>query len=147
MVWYGMVDVCDGYLAAKASESSSWVFGLDFIGYNFLSSILYSKFSPLRSVRSRCCTFSSVQFSSVQMKCCGLLLRFTKGIYWATGLFLRTPFTEGCAGANKKASPPGRYQEQTSKQRCTFRPTTFSSVQFSSACSTHCWVVAAVLDF
>ena len=29
-----------------------------------------------------------------------------KGIHWATGLFLRTPFTEGCAGANKKASPP-----------------------------------------
>ena len=46
--------------------------------------------------------------------------------------FLRTPFTEGCAGANKKASPPGRHQEQASKQRCTFRPTTFSSVQFSS---------------
>ena len=57
------------------------------------------------------------------------LPRFTKGIYWATGLFLRTPFTEGCAGANKKASPPGRHQEQASKQRCTFRPTTFSSVQ------------------
>ena len=38
------------------------------------------------------------------------------------------PFTEGCAGANKKASPPGR------QQRCTFSPTTatFSSVQFSS---------------
>ena len=32
--------------------------------------------------------------------------------------------TEGCAGANKKASPPGR------QQRCTFSPTTFSSVQF-----------------
>ena len=28
-----------------------------------------------------------------------------KGIYWAAGLFLRTPFTEGCAGANKKAAP------------------------------------------
>ena len=60
------------------------------------------------------------------------LPRFIKGIYWATGLFLRTPFTEGCAGANKKASPPGRHQEQASKQRCTFSPTTFSSVQFSS---------------
>ena len=59
------------------------------------------------------------------------LPRFIKGIYWATGLFLRTPFTEGCAGGNKKASPPGRYREQASKQRCTFRPTTFSSVQFS----------------
>ena len=41
------------------------------------------------------------------------------------GSFLRTPFTEGCAGANKKASPPGR------KKHCTFRATTFSSVQFS----------------
>ena len=51
--------------------------------------------------------------------------RFIKGIYWATGLFLRTPFMEGCAGANKKALPPGRQQEQASKQRCTF-----SSVQF-----------------
>ena len=30
-----------------------------------------------------------------------------------------------------KASAPGRHQEQASKQRCTFRPTTFSSVQFS----------------
>ena len=30
---------------------------------------------------------------------------------------------EGCAGANEKASPPGR------QQRCTFRPTTFSSVR------------------
>ena len=59
------------------------------------------------------------------------LPRFIKGIYWATGLFLRTPFTEGCAGANKKASPPGRQQEQASKQRCTFRPhyVQFSSVQ------------------
>ena len=26
---------------------------------------------------------------------------------------------------------PGRHQEQAPKQRCTFRPTTFSSVQFS----------------
>ena len=32
---------------------------------------------------------------------------------------------------NKKASPPGRHQEQESKQRCTFRPTTFSSVRSS----------------
>ena len=37
------------------------------------------------------------------------LPRFIKGIYWATGLFLKTPFTERCAGANKKASPPGRH--------------------------------------
>ena len=42
------------------------------------------------------------------------------------------PFYLGCAGANKKASPPGRHQEQAPKQRCTCRPTTFSSVQFSS---------------
>ena len=46
----------------------------------------------------------SVQFSSVQTN---------------------APFTEGCAGANKKASPPGRHQEQAPTQRCTFRPTTF----------------------
>ena len=46
---------------------------------------------------------------------------------------MTTPFTEGCPGANNKASPPGRHQEQAPKQRCTFRPTTFSSVQFSSA--------------
>ena len=30
---------------------------------------------------------------------------------------------------NNKASPPGRHQEQAPKQRCTFSPTTFSSVQ------------------
>ena len=35
-------------------------------------------------------------------------------------------------GANKKASPPGRHQEPASKQRCTFSPTTFSSVQFKA---------------
>ena len=33
-------------------------------------------------------------------------------------------------GVNNKASPPGRHQEQAPKQRCTFSPTTFSSVQF-----------------
>ena len=55
-----------------------------------------------------------------------------EGIYWATGLSLTTPFTEGRLGVNNKASPPGRHQEQAPKQRCTFRPTTFSSVQFSS---------------
>ena len=43
--------------------------------------------------------------------------------------------TEGCAGANENASPPGRHQEQASKQRCTFSHTTFSSVQFSSVLS------------
>ena len=54
---------------------------------------------------------------------------FAEGIYWATGLSLTTPFTEGCPGVNNKASPPGRHQEQAPKQRCTFSPTTFSSVQ------------------
>ena len=46
------------------------------------------------------------------------LPRFAEGIYWATDLSLTTPFTEGCAGAlaNKKASPPGRRQEQAPKQ-------------------------------
>ena len=54
---------------------------------------------------------------------------FAEGTYWATGLSLTTPFTEGRLGVNNKASPPGRHQEQAPKQRCTFRPTTFSSVQ------------------
>ena len=57
---------------------------------------------------------------------------FAEGIRWATGLSLTTPFTEGCPGVNDKASPPGRHQEQAPEQRCTFRPTTFSSVQFDS---------------
>ena len=61
------------------------------------------------------------------------LPRFAEGIYWATGLSLTTPFTEGCPGANDKASPPGRHQEQAPKQRCTFSSTTFSSVQFSDS--------------
>ena len=52
-----------------------------------------------------------------------------EGICWATGSSLTTPFTEGRLGVNDKASPPGRHQEQTPEQRCTFRPTTFSSVQ------------------
>ena len=52
---------------------------------------------------------------------------FAEGIYWATGLSLATPFTEGCPGVNNKASPPGRRQEQAPKQRCTFSSTTFSS--------------------
>ena len=56
---------------------------------------------------------------------------FAEGIYWATGLSLTTPFTEGCPGVNNKASPPGRHQEQAPKQRCTFSSTTFSSVQFN----------------
>ena len=54
-----------------------------------------------------------------------------EGIYWATGLSLTTPFTEGRLGVNNKASPPGRHQEQAPKQRCTFSSTTFSSVQCS----------------
>ena len=62
----------------------------------------------------------------------------TEGIYWATGLSLTTPFTEGRLGVNNKASPPGRHQERAPKQRCTFIPTTSSSVQtyhgFSSVC-------------
>ena len=41
---------------------------------------------------------------------------FADGIYWTTGLSLTTPFTEGCAGVNGKASPPGRHQEQAPKQ-------------------------------
>ena len=52
-----------------------------------------------------------------------------EGIYWATGLSRTTPFTEGRLGVNNKASPPGHHQEKAPKQRCTFRPTTFSSVQ------------------
>ena len=64
--------------------------------------------------------------------CSRSLPRFIEGIYWVTSLFLRTPCTEGCAGANKKASPPGR------QQCCTFSPTTFSSVQFSSFNSVQC---------
>ena len=65
------------------------------------------------------------------------LPRFIKGIYWATGSSLRTPFTEGCAGSELMRKPrplaagAGRHQEQASKQRCTFRLATFSSVQFS----------------
>ena len=76
---------------------------------------------------------SSYQFSPP----CSSVQLFTpvpclaEGIYWATGLSLTTPFTEGRLGVNNKASPPGRHQEQAPRQRCTFRPTTFSSVQFS----------------
>ena len=59
--------------------------------------------------------------------------RFVKGIYWEAGSFLRTSFTEGCAGAsvrfssgaNETASPPGR------QQRCTFSPT-MRSVQYDA---------------
>ena len=48
------------------------------------------------------------------------------------GLFSSATMHQGCAGANDKASPPGRHQEHAPKQRCNFSPTTFSSVQFSS---------------
>ena len=57
---------------------------------------------------------------------------FAEVIHWATGSSLTTPFTEGCPGVNDKASPPGRHQEQAPERRCTFSPTAFSSVQFSS---------------
>ena len=45
---------------------------------------------------------------------------------WASGSKTKTSTTVS----------PGRHQEQASKQRCTFRPSTFSSVQFTSA-TTH----------
>ena len=77
-------------------------------------------------------TFADIYHSTMRMSGSRRLSRFIKGNHWATGLFLRTPFTEGCAGANKKVSPPSRHQEQASQQRCTCSPTTFSSVQFSS---------------
>ena len=32
----------------------------------------------------------------------------TNGIYREAGLFLRTPFMEGCDGANNQTLPPGR---------------------------------------
>ena len=57
--------------------------------------------------------------------------RFTKGIYWATGSFLRTPFTEGCAGANKKASPPGHHQEQASNSVALLDPELTHYVQLT----------------
>ena len=63
---------------------------------------------------------------------------FAEGIYWATGLSLTTPFTEGCPGVNNVASPPGRqsrHQEQAPKQRCTFSSTTFSSVREARFCA------------
>ena len=65
----------------------------------------------------------------------------TEGIYWATGLSLTTPFTEGRLRVNNKASPPGRHQEQTPKQRCTFSPTTFSSVQHLPSTAAHVFYV------
>ena len=58
------------------------------------------------------------------------LLRFIEGIYWATGLFLTTPFTEGCPGANNKASPPGRLRNRRLNSVALLDP--LRSVQFSS---------------
>ena len=49
-----------------------------------------------------------------------------------------------CMGVNNKASPPGRHQEQAPKQRCTFSPTTFSSVQFTYGGTRNC---SCVSDF
>ena len=69
-----------------------------------------------------------------------------EGIYWAAGLSLTTPFTEGRLGVNDKASPPGRHQEQAPKQRCTFRPTTFSSVQ-SFTCLQSWWFALVFFSF
>ena len=60
----------------------------------------------------------------------GGLPHFTKGIYWTTCLFLRTPFAEGCAGANKKASPPGRHRNRRLNSVAPLDP--LRSVQFSS---------------
>ena len=62
------------------------------------------------------------------------LPRFARGICWATGLSLATPFTEGCPGVNDKASPPGCHQEQAPEQRCTFRPTAFTLVNHAMPC-------------
>ena len=105
--------------------------------------VTISSVDPLRSsVQFSSIQFSSVQFSSVQFyskfssQSSGNRFPNSFGIYWATVLFLRTPFTEGCAGANKKASPPGRHQEQTSQKHVALldplRSVQFSSVQFSS---------------
>ena len=54
----------------------------------------------------------SVQLSSVHgcatVDATVRISRFTNGIYWEAGLFLRTPFTEGCDGVNYQTLPPGR---------------------------------------
>ena len=63
------------------------------------------------------------------------LPRFIKGIYWATALFLRTPFTEGCAGANKKASPLGVIRNRRLNSVALLRVVPVRSVQFSSGCA------------
>ena len=52
--------------------------------------------------------------ASSQSPCLKRSPRFIKEIYWEAGSFLRTPFAEGCVGANEKVSPPGR------QQRCIF---------------------------
>ena len=48
------------------------------------------------------------------------------GYYWEAGLFLRNPFTEGSDGASNTTL------HLAVNYRRTIRPTTFSSVQFSS---------------
>ena len=49
----------------------------------------------------------------------------------------------------KESLAPGRHREQASEQRCTFGPTTFSSVQFSSVWRCRdgvVWIVVVVHD-
>ena len=57
-----------------------------------------------------------------------------KGNDWEASLFIRIPYTEGCLGANKTASPSGR------QQRYTFSPTTSSSIQLGCyhGCANSC---------
>ena len=64
--------------------------------------------------------------------------RFIDGIYREAGSFLTTPFTEGCDGVNHQTLElmtkprPLAVIRNRRQQRCTFSPTAFSSVQFSS---------------
>ena len=73
------------------------------------------------------------------------LPRFIEGIYWATGLFLTTSFTEGCAGVNKKASPPvPSVRNRLLNTIALFVPlqvVQFSSVQINKAIVLHQFVV------
>ena len=78
------------------------------------------------------------------------LPRFIKGIYWATGLFLRTPFTEECAGANKKASPPRPLAViRNMRLNSVAFLVVLRSVQFSLFCTCHrsWWVCVGVFFF
>ena len=43
--------------------------------------------------------------------------RFMNGIYWEAGLFLRTPFTEGCDGVNYQTLPPAACTFSTTRLR------------------------------